>query len=611
MDSEPSFLERVLQYTQREQLLLQCPALVLLVYQYIVTGYMRRECIVDPLLHTAHADSLSRWLCARNVKTFIRFIFAPIAPNSDSADADHARAESDDIKQREESLRRMFQRVLASVCFPVCSSAQPTRAERAPPHVHRHPHTDDTTLLSTISGQVRFVARAIANTDNTHEMSSTTAAPHPTPSRVFSSPTRTSSCDLLPCLSNPWSAAESSWSQSSRPLQTSTLSTALMNSRAHLRAVTSCALDGSLQSLKERRFQALGYILQASGLVQARAVDAPHRAGMSAESSTITAEGLNFCMLAVSQQWWILLNCALDRVLALAHAQLADKDSSTDHAATTVAAAAATSASSLPRGSHASTVVDHAKGDGGTRNHDKSITAFTRSNTTRPMLWQLLAILATFECERFMFAFPEKQDDLVAHILLVRLIEIGLVYPVKSNEAKYFVLSPHFRHALLWQAAAPLCLSAMLEDDRLSSAQRGAQTTPAHRRLQREDTDTIITETNFRLYAYTGNKGLLNILDQFAEREEEVRGGVVCYRVTRPSFVTAVRKGITARQMLKFLALHAHPNMRSRYADPTNAGGRRRRTAAIAAARRRRGGRMWCGVWWAQRRQGPHPRGPS
>lgn len=39
----------------------------------------------------------------------------------------------------------------------------------------------------------------------------------------------------------------------------------------------------------------------------------------------------------------------------------------------------------------------------------------------------------------------------------------------------------------------------------------------------------------------------------------------MCYRVTRNSFASAVRKGITAAQVLKFLSLRAHPSMLRQY----------------------------------------------
>uniref|UniRef100_A0A0A9WM30 General transcription factor IIH subunit 4 n=1 Tax=Lygus hesperus TaxID=30085 RepID=A0A0A9WM30_LYGHE len=44
---------------------------------------------------------------------------------------------------------------------------------------------------------------------------------------------------------------------------------------------------------------------------------------------------------------------------------------------------------------------------------------------------------------------------------------------------------------------------------------------------------------------------------------------MVCYRVTRGSFASALRKGVTATQILKFLSLRAHPSMFRQYGSPT------------------------------------------
>jgi hypothetical protein len=104
------------------------------------------------------------------------------------------------------------------------------------------------------------------------------------------------------------------------------------------------------------------------------------------------------------------------------------------------------------------------------------------------------------------------------------------------------------------------------------------------------DADTIVTETNYRLYVYLRpcdpgrlkpggtadpaavlaalprpSQTLLRLLDQFAVRDVLVPRFAV-YRLTRDKFLGAVRSGVTQSQILAFLAANAHPSARAK--DP-------------------------------------------
>nr|CCC93671.1 conserved hypothetical protein [Trypanosoma congolense IL3000] len=181
---------------------------------------------------------------------------------------------------------------------------------------------------------------------------------------------------------------------------------------------------------------------------------------------------------------------------------------------------------------------------------DRVLTLTSGKGVTRATLWQLLAVLFALDASDYVYPFPSKEEDLEAFHLLARLSEVGLVYPLLCNGRKCFVLSPHFHHAICWSSVPSLCAAALLDNP---------NQTPCP--LRREDEDTIITETNFRLYAYTRNPDLLGILDQFAVKEIDIDGIIVCYRVTRSSFALALRKGIDAKHILQFLTLKAHPSM--------------------------------------------------
>ncbi|KAH9581942.1 Transcription factor TFIIH subunit p52/Tfb2 [Trypanosoma melophagium] len=192
---------------------------------------------------------------------------------------------------------------------------------------------------------------------------------------------------------------------------------------------------------------------------------------------------------------------------------------------------------------------------------DRVLALTNEKGVKRSELWKLLSILFILDTSKFVYLFPSKEKDLVAFHLLARLSEVGLVYPLMCNGLRCFVLSPHFHHALSWSTSSPLCTTALLNDE-------GG---PSHR-VRREDEDTIITETNFRLYAYTRNPDLLNILDQFGVKESEVDNMIACYRVTRASFAAALRRGIRALDILRFLAVKAHPSMFKHHHNSINEG---------------------------------------
>lgn len=309
------------------------------------------------------------------------------------------------------------------------------------------------------------------------------------------------------------------------PLHPVSLERALTTSKRFLRTATTCALDGSTDALGGQQAE-LQAVLQLARLVPHTSASAALSPAASASGGglhgaaqkEVTPEGLNFCMVSLQQRWWLLVNAALERVLLLTRSD--------------------------PTGSG--------------------------SAVTKPLLWQLLAVLAVLDTSQCIFAFPERQQDLAAHHLLARLSEIGLVYPMLSDERKCFAVSPDFLHALHWHASAPLSLTFnqhLVRSTSSVSGGGGGRDGSSGGDVRREDADTIITETNFRLYAYTRDADLLNILNQFAELEEVVNESLYCYRVTRDSFAAAMRKGITATQVLRFLSLRAHPSMLQRYGE--------------------------------------------
>ena len=145
--------------------------------------------------------------------------------------------------------------------------------------------------------------------------------------------------------------------------------------------------------------------------------------------------------------------------------------------------------------------------------------------------------------------------------LIARLVELGLVYAIVHQTRELFVISPHLRFAIAGPStSSPWANAAALEEGATGFIGRFAR--------RSDERDTIITESNFRLYVYTTNQALLNVVKQFAVVKAEVpESGLVCCVLNRASVVKAVQKGMTAAQIARFLTLRAHPVMRQAAVD--------------------------------------------
>lgn len=258
--------------------------------------------------------------------------------------------------------------------------------------------------------------------------------------------------------------------------------------------------ESALQTATKAALSASVDASVSKGLCSALAV-----AGIVANMPTegITAAALNFCMMAQPQQWWTLMDAAIQRIFRI------------------------TSNDPIPE--------------------------------LKRRIWQQIAILSVLDMN-FMYAFPSKTQNLCGYHLLARLSEVGLVYPLKGPAGEMcFAISPYLRHAVQWESPATLCEASVLYSE-LSHSDRAISG-----KLSLDDADTIITETNYRLFVYSMNASLLRIVESFAVKEEVVNQVLVCFRISRDSFVTALQRGLTASQVFHFLSSKAHPSMRRRY----------------------------------------------
>ncbi|CUG94373.1 transcription factor, putative [Bodo saltans] len=193
----------------------------------------------------------------------------------------------------------------------------------------------------------------------------------------------------------------------------------------------------------------------------------------------------------------------------------------------------------------------------------RGVIRIVAASTSAPVddLLRHVAVLGQADTNRCALPFPTKAAQPTLHALLLRLIDIGVAYPIANSGEHYFVVTACFGLGLLVRGTPSPVMNRMMADHDATSS---TSTTTAVRSIRSEDEDTIITETNFRLYAYTRNPTLLRVLDQFTERDTIVDDWLVCCKLTRDAFVGAVRRGISAQQVLEFLSLKAHPVMRRR-----------------------------------------------
>lgn len=130
--------------------------------------------------------------------------------------------------------------------------------------------------------------------------------------------------------------------------------------------------------------------------------------------------------------------------------------------------------------------------------------------------------------------------------------EYGLVYQRCSG-------SKHF-----WPTRLATSLTSMAAQGVGSSEASGVGATSGSGQhsaaSQQEQRGFIILETNHRLYAYTSNPLRIAVLQLFVHVRSRFPNLLIGV-VTRESVKAALRKGISAQQIITYLSHHAHPQM--------------------------------------------------
>ncbi|KAK4166594.1 putative RNA polymerase II transcription factor B subunit 2 [Cladorrhinum sp. PSN259] len=145
--------------------------------------------------------------------------------------------------------------------------------------------------------------------------------------------------------------------------------------------------------------------------------------------------------------------------------------------------------------------------------------------------------------------------------MLPALADFGLIYIDPRNREQYF--PTRLATTLTSSSSALRSVSASL--DAATKKDPGDAGSLGTNPAAADENGGIIVETNYRLYAYTSSPLQIAILNLFS-RLNMRWPNMVSARLTRESVREAIADGITANQIISYLAAHAHPQMASRSA---------------------------------------------
>ncbi|KAK0702898.1 transcription factor Tfb2-domain-containing protein [Apiosordaria backusii] len=143
--------------------------------------------------------------------------------------------------------------------------------------------------------------------------------------------------------------------------------------------------------------------------------------------------------------------------------------------------------------------------------------------------------------------------------MLPALADFGLIYIDPRNQDQYF---PTRLATTLTSSSALRSVSASIDAAiKKNPGDAGSLgTTPADNNTPADENGGIVVETNYRIYAYTSSPLQIAILKLFCRLHMRFPN-MVTARLTRESVREAIKEGITANQIIEYLAAHAHPQM--------------------------------------------------
>ncbi|GAA6054449.1 hypothetical protein JCM3770_007222 [Rhodotorula araucariae] len=166
-------------------------------------------------------------------------------------------------------------------------------------------------------------------------------------------------------------------------------------------------------------------------------------------------------------------------------------------------------------------------------------------------LWDLLLV------------YLEESHDLVETIgflFMLSSLELGRAYLTDNlSAAQLGVLQDLADYGLIYR---PESRSSVFYPTRLATTLTSSAPPLVSSRHTNEEKGFIVLETNYKLYAYTSNPLQISVLGLFAHLKTRFANFVTGH-ITRESIRRGLANGITANQIISYLAGRAHPQMRA------------------------------------------------
>lgn len=166
--------------------------------------------------------------------------------------------------------------------------------------------------------------------------------------------------------------------------------------------------------------------------------------------------------------------------------------------------------------------------------------------------------------------------EVLAFIFFIASLELGLAYDVSElSSSQEMILEALEALGLVFRSEGAECfwptrLAATLTSSDASAGQSlGSSLQKGSDRQVMSETSPhttpgsgfIIMETNYRLYAYTSSPLQVALISLFIALRSR-HANMVTGKMTKQSVQRAILVGITAEQMISYLGVHAHPQMR-------------------------------------------------
>ncbi|KAE8146071.1 RNA polymerase II transcription initiation protein [Aspergillus avenaceus] len=160
--------------------------------------------------------------------------------------------------------------------------------------------------------------------------------------------------------------------------------------------------------------------------------------------------------------------------------------------------------------------------------------------------------------------------EVLSFVFLLSSLELGQSYDKKhltSNQLRTLTDLADF--GIVYQESPdtnqfyPTRLATTLTSDSsaLSNPISGSLSGPTGGTTDKAGSGFIIIETNYRLYAYTSSPLQISLIALFTTLKYRFPN-LITGKITRQSVRRAIEMGITADQIISYLATHAHPQMR-------------------------------------------------